>query len=153
MDTRKNRRRLLLPLLLSLATVLGTAVMTAAPASASTTSKTAVPVSSSPPSGTPCDNIYHDAVVVGKACFAHYGDKIWIRDLKADGAGIWAWSMTYDNENVYKCYNDGGADVDWQVCNFEMVENSPLVLYGYARKDGNDSWGWGKGIVVPTSGY
>jgi hypothetical protein len=152
METHRNHKRLLLSLLLSLAAVLGTTVMTAAPASASTTSKTAVPVSSAPPTGTPCDNIYRDTVVIGKACFAHYGDKIWIRDLKADGAGIWAHSMTYEDDNVFRCYNDGGADVDWQVCDFEMVENSMLVLQGWARKDGKD-WGWGKSILVNTSGY
>jgi hypothetical protein len=142
----------LLPALLSLATVVGSAVLASAPASASTTSKTATVVSGSPPTGSVCDDIYRDTAKIGKVCFAHLGDKIWIRDLKADGAGIWAWSMTYDNDNVYKCNNNGGADVGWQVCDFEMVENSPLMLQGWARKDGKD-WGWGRGTMADTSGF
>ncbi|WP_433020933.1 hypothetical protein [Kribbella sp. CA-294648] len=60
--------------------------------------------------------------------------------------------MTYDNDNVYECFNNGGAEVGWQVCDFEMVENPPPMLQGWAREDGKD-WGWGRGTMADTSGF
>lgn len=146
-------RPVILAVLLTLVAVIGMTTVTASPATADTTYSKDAYATSAPPSDAPCDNIYRDAVVIGKACFAHYGDYIYIRDMVADGAGIYAVGATDPAGEGFRCYNSGGADVGWQRCRFaaEMNESPNYIrLCGWARKDGNNSWGWGSCVLART---
>ncbi|GGT70689.1 MULTISPECIES: hypothetical protein [Actinomadura] len=59
-----------------------------------------------------------------KACFAEYGDRVWVKDTKANGAS--AAATLQDNESsaswYRECFNDRGADGGWVMCNFDVPE-------------------------------
>lgn len=139
-----NRKRsVILSLLMTVVSVAGTLAATALPANAGGYyEKTATVVSSSPPNDAWCVRIQRDGTL-GRACFAHYGDYFWLKDMKADGAGVYVWGETSNPSETFVCYNNGGADAGWQRCGFsgEMNENNQLIFAGYARMNGNDKYG------------
>jgi len=134
---------------------LGMNVLTTTPATASSVySKTATLTSSVPPFESWCVTIRRSGEAIGRACFEHYGDKFWIKDTKADGAGIYMWGELSPAGDTFKCYNNGGADAGWQRCGFasEMKEDQVIVFAGYARKDGNNNYGTSDFQMTNTSG-
>lgn len=113
--------------------------LAATPAFASTYIKNAVEVSGAPPSSAPCSPVYVDGgTLIGKACFESYGDKFWLRDMRADGAHVEVRAMYAGNpQTMFFCKNYKGAAAGWTRCSFhnEMVEDrtinfAALVLDG-----------------------
>ena len=71
------------------------------------------------------------SVTGAKACFKEYGDKVWVKDTKANGE-IAAGSIynTDSGTDFYRvCYNDRGADGGWVMCDFDVPENREGVLW------------------------
>lgn len=66
-----------------------------------------------------------------KACFAAYGDRVWVKDTEANGASV-AATIKDDSpsSNWYReCFNDRGADGGWVMCNFDVPEHHDGVLW------------------------
>ncbi|GAA2270478.1 hypothetical protein GCM10010402_28280 [Actinomadura luteofluorescens] len=59
-----------------------------------------------------------------KACFAEYGDKVWVKDTAANGAS--AAGTLQDNESssswYRECFNTRGAAGGWVMCDFDVPE-------------------------------
>jgi len=59
-----------------------------------------------------------------KACFAEYGDRVWVKDTVKNGDPVAA--TIKDNEpdaNWYReCFNRRGVDGGWVMCDFDVPE-------------------------------
>ncbi|MFI5732154.1 hypothetical protein ACIA49_18665 [Kribbella sp. NPDC051587] len=86
------------------------------------------------PSGAPPEGaigVWCVSTTGAKACFQAYGDKVWVKDTKANGdsaAGTISdteTSMSWHRE----CFNTRGADGGWVMCNFDVPENSEGLLW------------------------
>ncbi|WP_405432187.1 hypothetical protein [Micromonospora sp. NBC_00617] len=81
-----------------------------------------------------------------KACFAAYGDRVWVKDTKANGASAAgtiqgpSWSR--------QCFNSSGADAGWVMCDFDVPEYEKGLLWAVNKPFiGNES-----STVIYTSG-
>jgi hypothetical protein len=86
------------------------------------------------PSGPPPEGsmgVWCVSTTGAKACFAEYGDRVWVKDTKANGAA--AAATIKDNEsssNWYReCFNHRGASGGWVMCDFDVPENQEGVLW------------------------
>jgi len=86
------------------------------------------------PSGAPPEGelgVWCVSTTGAKACFKEYGDKVWVKDTKANGED--AAGTIYDTESSmdwYRaCYNSRGADGGWVMCDFDVPENSSGLLW------------------------
>jgi hypothetical protein len=79
---------------------------------------TGVP-SGSPPSANNVD-VWCVSTSGAKACFAAYGDLVWVKDTKANGA---AAAATIIGPNWHReCFNRVGAAGGWVKCDFDVPE-------------------------------
>ncbi|MFC4110360.1 hypothetical protein [Micromonospora zhanjiangensis] len=94
---------------------------TAVPASATTGTP-----SGAPPAANNVD-VWCVSTTGAKACFAAYGDLVWVKDTKANGASAAGtiqgpgWSR--------QCFNTRGADGGWVKCNFDVPEYESGLLW------------------------
>ncbi|MEU4390759.1 hypothetical protein [Kribbella sp. NPDC023855] len=86
------------------------------------------------PSGAPPEGslgVWCVSTTGAKACFAEYGDRVWVKDTKANGQS--AAATIKDNEsstNWYReCFNYRGAAGGWVMCDFDVPENNEGVLW------------------------
>lgn len=62
-----------------------------------------------------------------KACFAAYGDRVWVKDTKANGAS--AAGTIQGPDWSRQCFNGSGADAGWVMCNFDVPEYDEGLLW------------------------
>ena len=82
--------------------------------------------SGAPPSANGVD-VWCVSTTGAKACFAAYGDLVWVKDTKANGASAAGtiqgpgWSR--------QCLNSSGQDSGWVKCNFNVPEYNEGLLW------------------------
>lgn len=85
--------------------------------------------SSAPPEGS--TGVWCVSTGGAKACFAAYGDRVWVKDTKANGAP--AAGTIYDTESSTnwsrECFNRRGEDGGWVMCNFDVPEGNEGLLW------------------------
>lgn len=86
------------------------------------------------PSGAPPEGsmgVWCVSVTGAKACFAEYGDRVWVKDTKANGApAAGTISDTESSESWHReCFNRRGADGGWVMCNFNVPEGNSGLLW------------------------
>ncbi|MGC4942005.1 hypothetical protein [Kribbella sp. DT2] len=90
--------------------------------------------SASSPSGPPPPEgfgVWCVSVTGAKACFAEYGDRMWVKDTKANGepAGATIKSKLPGAYWYRECFNRLGADGGWAYCDFDVPENAAGELW------------------------
>jgi hypothetical protein len=85
--------------------------------------------SAAPPEGS--IGVWCVSVTGAKACFAEYGDRVWVKDPKANGepAGGTISDSETDVSWHRECFNHRGADGGWVMCNFDVPENDKGLLW------------------------
>ncbi|WP_084598719.1 hypothetical protein [Actinoplanes subtropicus] len=83
------------------------------------------------PSGAPpaADNanVWCVSTTGAKACFAAYGDYVWVKDTKANGESA---AGTIQGHNwARQCFNDRGAAGGWVKCDFDVPEYESGLLW------------------------
>jgi hypothetical protein len=73
-----------------------------------------------------------------QACFAPYGDKIYVKDTKSDGYSAVGWFRT-DYGRSSGCRNSHGAGT-WAVCNFNMREGHKVTLWAVDLNKPTNTW-------------
>lgn len=72
-------------------------------------------------------NVWCVSTSGAKACFAAYGDRVWVKDTAANGASVAgtiqgpSWSR--------QCFDTSGADSGWVMCNFDVPEYDKGLLW------------------------
>ncbi|MGW5188076.1 hypothetical protein ACWEOO_02390 [Kribbella sp. NPDC004138] len=61
------------------------------------------------------------------ACFHEYGDRVWVKDTKANGDS--AAGTIQGPGWARRCFNDRGADAGWVLCDFDVPENNSGLLW------------------------
>jgi len=79
---------------------------------------TGVPSGSPPPANNV--DVWCVSTTGAKACFAAYGDLVWVKDTKANGAAAAATIIGPDWNR--QCFNHVGADGGWVKCDFDVPE-------------------------------
>jgi len=88
--------------------------------------------------GTPSSAPNEDAIGVwcvsttgAKACFGEYGDKVWVKDTKANGDSAAGTIYNTDSGSDWyrECFNTRGADGGWVMCNFDVPEGREGLLW------------------------
>jgi hypothetical protein len=71
------------------------------------------------------------SVTGAKACFAEYGDRVWVKDTVKNGDPVAA--TIKDNESgadwYRECFNRRGVDGGWVMCDFDVPENQKGTLW------------------------
>jgi hypothetical protein len=87
------------------------------------------------PSGAPPEGdsgVWCVSTTGAKACFAEYGDRVWVKDTKANGESA-AGTIKDDGSSSTKwyreCFNTRGADGGWVMCDFDVPEYQKGVLW------------------------
>ncbi|MEV6412074.1 hypothetical protein [Kribbella sp. NPDC051718] len=86
------------------------------------------------PSGAPPEGrigVWCVSVTGAKACFGEYGDKVWVKDTKANGEPA-AGTISDTESDVSwhrECFNRRGADGGWVMCDFDVPENDEGLLW------------------------
>jgi hypothetical protein len=102
----------------ALIVVPATVVLTLAGTASVASAATGTP-SGAPPAANGID-VWCVSVTGAKACFAAYGDRVWVKDTKANGASA---AGTITGKNWHReCFNSRGADGGWVMCNFDVPE-------------------------------
>lgn len=74
--------------------------------------------SSAPPAGATCVSTSG-----ATACFVAYGDRVWVKDTKANGESVAGTIKSRLPANWGReCHNSRGADAGWVMCNFDVPE-------------------------------
>lgn len=73
-----------------------------------------------------------------EACFKPYGDKIYVKDTKADGYSAVGYFRT-DYGRTGGCRNSHGAGT-WGVCNFNMKEGHKVTLWAVNVDTPTNTW-------------
>ncbi|GAA0622300.1 hypothetical protein GCM10009534_67110 [Kribbella sandramycini] len=86
------------------------------------------------PSGAPPEGsigVWCVSVTGAKACFGEYGDKVWVKDTKANGepAAGTIYERPAPSSWSRECFNRRGADGGWVMCNFDVPEHSEGLLW------------------------
>ncbi|MDK1472534.1 hypothetical protein QNO07_03675 [Streptomyces sp. 549] len=64
-----------------------------------------------------CLEVLTGRQAVGLACFQRKGTKLWVKDLKKDGAHIEIRGEVLDRKrDGFRCYGTGGGGSPWHVC-------------------------------------
>ncbi|GAA3130296.1 hypothetical protein JOF29_007177 [Kribbella aluminosa] len=81
-----------------------------------------------PPSG---DNVWCVSVTGAKACFAAYGDRVWVKDTKANGHPVAATIQDQESSGSWyrECFNDRGEAGGWVMCDFDVPEFNAGLLW------------------------
>jgi hypothetical protein len=109
----------------ALIVVPATVVLILAGTSAVASAATGAP-SGSPPAANNVD-VWCVSVSGAKACFAAYGDYVWVKDTKANGASA---AGTIQGHGWYRqCFNRVGAAGGWVKCNFDVPEYEDGLLW------------------------
>ncbi|WP_344587287.1 hypothetical protein [Actinomadura vinacea] len=96
-----------------------------------TAASAATGVPSGPPPSASDPGVWCVSTSGAKACFAEYGDRVWVKDTKKNGASA-AATIKDDSSssNWYReCFNRRGADGGWVRCNFNVPEYNKGVLW------------------------
>lgn len=88
---------------------------------------TGVP-SGPPPTGS---GVWCVSVTGAKACFAEYGDRVWVDDTQANGDSAAATLQDQESSTTWyrECFNNRGADGGWVMCNFDLPEYQEGLLW------------------------
>jgi len=119
--TEPKRSRRMRALIVVPATVVLSLAGTVAAASAATDAS-----SGSPPPANGY-SVWCVSVTGAKACFESYGDIVWVKDTKANGAS--AAGTIQGPGWARQCINDNGADSGWLKCNFDVPEYDDGLLW------------------------
>lgn len=87
-------------------------------------------VTTGKPSGPPPEGAYGTfcvSVTGAKACFAAYGDRVWVKDTKANGDN--AAGVIQGPHWARQCLNDRGEASGWVMCDFDVPENNSGLLW------------------------
>ncbi|MGC5311818.1 hypothetical protein [Micromonospora zamorensis] len=90
-----------------------------------TTGSTASASGSPPPADNA--NVWCVSTTGAKACFVAYGDHVWVKDTKANGASA-AGTIIGGNWNR-RCMNDLGEAGGWVRCDFDVPEYQNAELW------------------------
>jgi hypothetical protein len=110
-------------------------------------------VSSSPPSGAPCVEVWHNRTRGGKACFEAHGDEFWIRDYDAEGWHVEMRAQLNTNGNGFRCYTYRGPSATWQRCD-SFSDNIPedgRLIFSVSLWDGGTQKIASSPIIVNAS--
>ncbi|WP_327324243.1 hypothetical protein OG735_18230 [Streptomyces sp. NBC_01210] len=100
------------------------AVLVAAGTATVASAATGTP-SGAPPSGATCVS-----TTGAKACFAAYGDRVWVKDTKANGqSAAGTIKSKLPAHWGRECFNNRGKDGGWVMCNFDVPENQKGELW------------------------
>jgi hypothetical protein len=86
------------------------------------------------PSGPPPEGstgVWCVSTTGAKACFAEYGDRVWVKDTQKNGASA-AGTIKEDASPsgwYRECFNRRGADGGWVMCDFDVPEYAKGVLW------------------------
>ena len=81
--------------------------------------------SGAPPSGIPCVS-----TTGAKACFDPNGDKVYVKDTKANGESVAGTiKAVLPNHWGRECFNSRGAAGGWVMCDFDVPENQKGELW------------------------
>ncbi|GLW30479.1 hypothetical protein Areg01_34190 [Actinoplanes regularis] len=86
----------------------------------------AASASSAPPAANGYD-VWCVSVTGAKACFAAYGDRVWVKDTKANGEN--AAGVIQGPHWARRCINDKGAASGWVMCDFDVPEYQDGLLW------------------------
>jgi hypothetical protein len=86
------------------------------------------------PSGPPPEGsmgVWCVSVTGAKACFAEYGDRVWVKDTQANGDSAAATLQDQEPSASWyrECFNYRGADGGWVMCDFDVPENNAGLLW------------------------
>ncbi|MFC9690200.1 hypothetical protein ACFTSF_16765 [Kribbella sp. NPDC056951] len=86
------------------------------------------------PSGAPPEGsigVWCVSTTGAKACFGQYGDKVWVKDTKANGDSAAGTIYNTDSGSDWyrECFNTRGADGGWVMCDFDVPENRQGLLW------------------------
>nr|WP_203590318.1 hypothetical protein [Streptomyces sp. SID13031] len=84
--------------------------------------------SGAPPSGL---GVWCVSVTGAKACFAEYGDRVWVKDTKANGQSAAATLQDQESSSSWyrECFNRRGEAGGWVMCDFDVPENNEGLLW------------------------
>ncbi|MGW6454775.1 hypothetical protein ACWF94_02405 [Streptomyces sp. NPDC055078] len=83
-----------------------------------------------------CTHLYIEGEYAGEGCFYHAGDRIWVKDHRADGLRVVVEARyNYDRRND-ECDMDQGAGVGG-FCNYNMREDKKVSIRVLARNGAN----------------
>ncbi len=103
--------------------------------------------SASPKINSWCAAVYDGRERAGVGCFRDYGDRVYVKDTRADGAHIEVRGTVHDNgRKGFRCIGTGKAGGGWRVCDewaSKMPEDRVFNFY-VQLYDGNK--------LVATSG-
>jgi len=88
------------------------------------------------PSGAPPSNATCVSVPGAKACFADYGDLVYVEDTKANGQPVAGEIQAIAPHHwLGQCYDGRGQAAGWTMCDFDVPENQGGWLWV-----GNNPW-------------
>ncbi|MFE3328514.1 hypothetical protein [Streptomyces sp. NPDC059176] len=65
-----------------------------------------------------------------KVCFAAYGDRVWVKDTKANGqSAAGTIKSVLPAHWGRECFNHRGKDGGWVMCDFDVPENQKGLLW------------------------
>jgi hypothetical protein len=84
--------------------------------------------SGAPPTGL---GVWCVSVTGAKACFAEYGDRVWVKDTKANGEPAAGTISDTESDASWhrECFNRRGEDGGWVMCDFDVPENDEGLLW------------------------
>ncbi|MFF5076059.1 hypothetical protein ACFY36_03340 [Actinoplanes sp. NPDC000266] len=103
------------------------AAVTLAVAGTATAASAATGVPSGAPPAADNVNVWCVSTTGARACFAAYGDLVWVKDTKANGAP--AAGKIQGPGWARECVNSAGADGGWVRCNFDVPEYEEGLLW------------------------
>ncbi|MFG2476352.1 hypothetical protein [Streptomyces fagopyri] len=110
-------------------TVIPAAAVLITAGTATVASATAGTPSGAPPAGVTCVS-----TTGAKACFGAYGDRVWVKDTKANGESVAGTTKSKLPANWGReCFNDRGEDGGWVMCNFDVPENQKGELWAVSN--------------------
>ncbi|MFG1907406.1 hypothetical protein [Kribbella sp. NPDC048928] len=109
----------------------GAAAVALITAGTTATASAATGVPSGPPPAENGWDVWCVSVTGAKACFASYGDRVWVKDTKTNGHSVAATIKSDPSHSHWgrECLNTRGADGGWVMCNFDVPEFQPGKLW------------------------
>jgi hypothetical protein len=100
-------------------------------AGTATVASAAEGVPSGPPPAEKPGYVWCVSTTGAKACFAEYGDRVWVKDTQANGQSAAATLQDQSSSSSWyrECFNRRGADGGWVMCNFDVPEYQEGLLW------------------------
>ncbi|GAA1153485.1 hypothetical protein GCM10009630_59670 [Kribbella jejuensis] len=92
---------------------------------------TAASAATGTPSGAPPSGVTCVSVTGAKACYQSGSDKVWVKDTKANGQSAAGTIKSLPSHTKWyrECFNTRGAAGGWVVCDFDVPNYQPGVLW------------------------